>query len=78
MLERVRKVNELTEELMGMVMTKMDKSSIMNMDVEDFKMTQIAIKLLEASTELMEATARTMERTEKKIDMLLERTGEES
>lgn len=76
MTKAVNKVSNLTEELMELVMAKVDKDTLMRMDSDEFKLLQLTIKLVEASTELQVKSVETVEQINRKLDLLIEKLEE--
>lgn len=76
MVEAVNKMNEITEELMDLVVSSLDRTQIIRMSEDEIRLYQMAFKLLEVSNEVMVKAAEMMEAQDRKLNMILEKLEE--
>ena len=74
MVKATEKMNDVVNELTDLTMAKFDRQTLSSLDVDDFKMIQATVKLMEAWTEVAAKTAEVMDEQNKKLDELLDRT----
>lgn len=65
------KVESDIQEIMGIVMSKMDGKTIAEMGVDDFQILKAVFNLVDSTAKLMSEYGRTIEDIDKKIDKLL-------